>query len=191
MGRSCPYCTMWADGFNGVLDHLEDRAAFALVSPDTPLAQRKFAGSRGWKFKMVLEQGDQFFQGHGVRGRRGKPRAWSVSVSPDKRRAYLSSVKGRIRPRRRVLHSLALFRPAPRWQQRMGAEIPLLVIGNVHQVQDDFHRSPTALTMMSSSICAPRHGRRCYHQAGPVCPYSQSPQPALLSRDCSQPLSRL
>ena len=22
MGRGCPYCTMWADGFNGVLPHL-------------------------------------------------------------------------------------------------------------------------------------------------------------------------
>jgi len=28
MGRQCPYCTMWADGFNGQLAHLEDRAAF-------------------------------------------------------------------------------------------------------------------------------------------------------------------
>jgi len=22
MGRQCSYCTMWADGFNGVLDHM-------------------------------------------------------------------------------------------------------------------------------------------------------------------------
>ncbi|HJT09252.1 MAG TPA: DUF899 family protein, partial [Candidatus Nitrosotalea sp.] len=25
MGKTCPYCTMWADGFNGLLPHLEDR----------------------------------------------------------------------------------------------------------------------------------------------------------------------
>jgi hypothetical protein len=29
MGITCPYCTMWADGFNGVFEHLRDRAAFA------------------------------------------------------------------------------------------------------------------------------------------------------------------
>lgn len=41
MGRSCPYCTMWADGFNGVLKHLENRAAFVVVSPDAPEGQAK------------------------------------------------------------------------------------------------------------------------------------------------------
>lgn len=29
MGRRCPYCTMWADGYNGLRPHLENRAAFA------------------------------------------------------------------------------------------------------------------------------------------------------------------
>ncbi len=53
MGRSCPYCTMWADGFNGMLSHLEDRAAFVLVSPDAPDAQTVFAESRGWRFRML------------------------------------------------------------------------------------------------------------------------------------------
>src|SRR4051794_29424934 len=32
MGAGCSYCTMWADGFNGLIDHLEDRAAFVLSS---------------------------------------------------------------------------------------------------------------------------------------------------------------
>lgn len=58
MGASCPYCTLWADGFNGVLPHLEDRAAFVVVSPDEPAAQKKFARSRGWEFRMVSDQGD-------------------------------------------------------------------------------------------------------------------------------------
>jgi predicted dithiol-disulfide oxidoreductase (DUF899 family) len=53
MGAGCAYCTLWADGFNGVLPHLEDRAAFVVVSPDAPQAQQKFAASRGWNFKMV------------------------------------------------------------------------------------------------------------------------------------------
>src|SRR5690348_4390276 len=53
MGKSCTYCTLWADGFNGVLPNVESRAAFVVISPDDPEAQRKFAMSRGWKFRMV------------------------------------------------------------------------------------------------------------------------------------------
>ena len=53
MGKSCPYCTLWADGFNGLANHLSDRAAFVLGSPDTPKVQREFADSRGWRFRMV------------------------------------------------------------------------------------------------------------------------------------------
>src|SRR4029434_1336480 len=46
MGASCPYCTLWADGFNGVFDHLRNRAAFVLASPDPPQRQQKFAQGR-------------------------------------------------------------------------------------------------------------------------------------------------
>ena len=60
MGKTCPYCTMWADGFNGLLPHLENRAAFVVSSPDDPAIQNKFAISRGWKFKMVSTKGTSF-----------------------------------------------------------------------------------------------------------------------------------
>src|SRR5262249_60250171 len=30
MDAGCPYCTLWPDGFNGFLPHIEDRAAFVL-----------------------------------------------------------------------------------------------------------------------------------------------------------------
>jgi len=53
MGRSCTYCTLWADGLNGVAQHLRNRAAFVVGSPDSPEIQREFAGSRGWDFPMV------------------------------------------------------------------------------------------------------------------------------------------
>ena len=53
MGRGCPACTMWADGFNGVLPHLENRAAFVVSSPDDPETQRGVAAARGWRFRMV------------------------------------------------------------------------------------------------------------------------------------------
>ena len=53
MGTSCAYCTVWADGLNGVLGHLEDRAGVVLTSPNQPLEQTTFAGSRGWQFKLA------------------------------------------------------------------------------------------------------------------------------------------
>ena len=62
MGASCSYCTMWADGFNGIFDHLEDRAAFVVVSPDDPETQMQFALSRGWKFRLISAQGNSFNQ---------------------------------------------------------------------------------------------------------------------------------
>jgi predicted dithiol-disulfide oxidoreductase (DUF899 family) len=60
MGTTCPSCTMWADGFNGVYQHLAERAAFVLVSGDAPGVQRKFAADRGWRFPMVSCQGTTF-----------------------------------------------------------------------------------------------------------------------------------
>lgn len=60
MGRSCNYCTMWADGFNGDLPHLEDRAAFVVASPDDPATQTALARSRGWRFRMVSVAGSDF-----------------------------------------------------------------------------------------------------------------------------------
>ena len=48
MGTSCPYCTMWADGINGIWQHLADRAGLVLVSPDEPEVLEAFAASRGF-----------------------------------------------------------------------------------------------------------------------------------------------
>jgi len=60
MGASCRFCTLWADGFNGVLPHLESRAAFVVCSPDAPEKQQKFKDSRGWKFRMVSNRDSNF-----------------------------------------------------------------------------------------------------------------------------------
>jgi predicted dithiol-disulfide oxidoreductase (DUF899 family) len=60
MGRNCSYCTMWADGFNGLLPHLESRAAFALTSSDKPEAQKEFVQSRGWNFPVYSTAGTSF-----------------------------------------------------------------------------------------------------------------------------------
>jgi predicted dithiol-disulfide oxidoreductase (DUF899 family) len=65
MGASCRYCTLWADGFNGVFDHLRSRAAFVVSSPDAPEKQQAFATERGWRFPMVSVAGTTFPQDMG------------------------------------------------------------------------------------------------------------------------------
>lgn len=60
MGRNCSYCTMWADGFVGLLPYLTSRAAFALTSPDKPELQKTFAQSRGWNFPVYSTAGTSF-----------------------------------------------------------------------------------------------------------------------------------
>lgn len=53
MGQGCRYCTLWADGFNGVVSHIESAMALVLVSKDSPEVQRRFANSRDWRFRMA------------------------------------------------------------------------------------------------------------------------------------------
>ena len=69
MGTGCPSCTMWADGFNGVYDHLASRAAFVVSSPNTVEVQKQFAKSRGWRFPMVSHVNSTFAQDLGYRHR--------------------------------------------------------------------------------------------------------------------------
>lgn len=71
MGASCTYCTLWADEFNGVLPHLQDRTAFVVISPDAPEAQQRFAEERGWKFFMVSSQGTTFREDMGFQTTEG------------------------------------------------------------------------------------------------------------------------
>jgi predicted dithiol-disulfide oxidoreductase (DUF899 family)/predicted enzyme related to lactoylglutathione lyase len=65
MGRSCSYCTMWADGFNGVYQHLVQKAAFVLSTPDSPEVQEDLAAERGWIFPIVSTKGTTFKQDFG------------------------------------------------------------------------------------------------------------------------------
>ena len=65
MGRSCVYCTLWADGLNGVAEHLADRAAFVVCSPDPPEVQAEFAESRAWRFPMVSGADSPFIKDMG------------------------------------------------------------------------------------------------------------------------------
>ncbi|MCB0217985.1 MAG: DUF899 family protein [Caldilineae bacterium] len=65
MGRGCGYCTLWADGFIGLLPHLESRAAFVISSPDDPSTQAAFAAERGWPFRMIALGESHFAQDMG------------------------------------------------------------------------------------------------------------------------------
>lgn len=67
MGAGCRYCTLWADGFNGVLPHLQSRAAFVIASPDDPANQQKFKASRNWRFEMVSSAEGSFAADMGYR----------------------------------------------------------------------------------------------------------------------------
>lgn len=57
MGQGCRYCTLWANGFNGLLEHLESVLSVVLVSKDAPALQRQFANSRGWRFRLASHGG--------------------------------------------------------------------------------------------------------------------------------------
>ncbi|HEX9745458.1 MAG TPA: DUF899 family protein [bacterium] len=65
MGKSCPYCTLWADGFIGFTKHLENRAAFVLTSPDEPSVMKEFTEGRGWNFKCYSAHGTDFVKDMG------------------------------------------------------------------------------------------------------------------------------
>ncbi len=62
MGQGCRYCTLWADGLNGFVPHLESTMALALVSKDAPDVQRRFANSRGWRFNMASHGGGEYIR---------------------------------------------------------------------------------------------------------------------------------
>ncbi|MBC8124318.1 MAG: DUF899 family protein [Candidatus Kapabacteria bacterium] len=65
MGRSCVYCTLWADGLNGLLSHLKSRSAIVLMNGDSVDQQREFAESRNWKFRMISDAEGSFTEAMG------------------------------------------------------------------------------------------------------------------------------
>ena len=62
MGQGCRYCTLWADGFNGILGHLESVMSVVLLSPDPPQLQRDFANSRNWRFRLASHKGGPYIR---------------------------------------------------------------------------------------------------------------------------------
>ncbi|NNF15150.1 MAG: DUF899 family protein [Gammaproteobacteria bacterium] len=62
MGQGCRYCTLWGDGFNPFLPHLESAMSVVMLSKDDPQLQRRFANSRGWRFRMASHGGRAYIK---------------------------------------------------------------------------------------------------------------------------------
>ncbi len=60
MGTSCLWCTLWADGLNGLHRQLESRCAIVIMSADSPSAQKQFAEGRGWTIPMICDHEGTF-----------------------------------------------------------------------------------------------------------------------------------
>ena len=65
MGSECPNCTLGGDGLNGALRHLQDRAAFVVVSPDSVKVQQAVRAKRGWNFELYSAEGTTFMKDMG------------------------------------------------------------------------------------------------------------------------------
>ena len=65
-GQGCRYCTLWANGLNGFIPHLESAMSVVLVSKDAPDLQRNFANSRNWRFRLASHGGGDYIQQQSV-----------------------------------------------------------------------------------------------------------------------------
>ena len=66
MGEGCSFCTLWADGFSGLLPHLESAMSVVLLSKDPPELQRRFANNRGWGFRLASHGGGEYINEQSV-----------------------------------------------------------------------------------------------------------------------------
>jgi predicted dithiol-disulfide oxidoreductase (DUF899 family) len=58
----CPMCTMWIDGFDSVVQHLEQNVDFVIAAAAEPAALRQHARNRGWRNLRLLSCGDSTFK---------------------------------------------------------------------------------------------------------------------------------
>lgn len=55
--QPCPMCTLWADGYDGIVPHLRQRVSFAVVVAGDVGTFRDYARSRGWRHLRALSSG--------------------------------------------------------------------------------------------------------------------------------------
>jgi len=56
--KPCPMCTLWADGYDGVVPHLRQRANFAVLVAGDVAAFDAYARSRGWRHLRAVSAAD-------------------------------------------------------------------------------------------------------------------------------------
>lgn len=84
MGFACPYCTLWADGFNEQWPYALKRAGFVLLSNDRPDQQLAGMQKRGWTFPMASARGTSLFADLGFQdapAADGTPGGWWPGLS--------------------------------------------------------------------------------------------------------------
>jgi len=59
--RACPMCSMWTDGFNGLIPHLSDKVAFVVIAKAEIGKLRRWAKERGWDRVRLLSSRDNSF----------------------------------------------------------------------------------------------------------------------------------
>ncbi len=59
---SCPMCTMWVDGLNAVVRHIEQNADYVVAAAADPATLRAHARARGWDNVRLVSCGDNTFQ---------------------------------------------------------------------------------------------------------------------------------
>jgi predicted dithiol-disulfide oxidoreductase (DUF899 family) len=60
--QACPMCTMWADGYDGVVPHLRQRIAFGVVVAGDVAAIRAWGRERGWRHVRLLSSAGTSFK---------------------------------------------------------------------------------------------------------------------------------
>jgi predicted dithiol-disulfide oxidoreductase (DUF899 family) len=59
----CPMCTLWADGYDGIVPHLQQRVNFAVLVAGDVGVFRAYARERGWRHLRILSAGDSTLKG--------------------------------------------------------------------------------------------------------------------------------
>lgn len=60
MGKSCVYCTMWADTLSGSFSVIKDRVPIVLTSPDDVPTLKEFSAARNWQMPCISYNGTDF-----------------------------------------------------------------------------------------------------------------------------------
>jgi len=58
----CPMCTCWADGYDGLIPHIEQRAQLVVLVAGDPGAFGEYARGRGWRNLRIVSAGQSEFK---------------------------------------------------------------------------------------------------------------------------------